>query len=72
MSSALQKSLKALAREDKTLKEISKNQKETLRLNYTDQLKLKRFLQRQKSQDKLLERLNKTMQKNLSQFKKGW
>ena len=70
VSSALQKSLKALAREDKTLKEISKNQKETLRLNYTDQLKLKRFLQRQKSQDKLLERLNKTMQKNLSQFQK--
>ena len=70
VSSALQKSLKALAREDKTLKEISKNQKETPRLNYTDQLKLKQFLERQKSQDKLLERLSKTMQKNLSQFKK--
>ena len=70
VSSALQKALKALAREDKTLKEISKNQKETPRLNYTDQLKLKQFLERQKSQDKLLERLNKTMQKNLSQFKK--
>lgn len=70
VTNALQKALKALAQENKTLKEISQNQKETPRLNYSDQLKLKQFIERQKSQDKLLETLNKSMQENLSQFKK--
>mgnify|MGYP006099659049 FL=1 len=70
VSSALQKALKALTLQDQKLKEISINQKETPRLKYSDQLKLKQFIERQKSQDKLLEKLNQTMEKNINQFKK--
>ena len=70
VSSAFQKALKALTLQDQKLKEISINQKETPRLKYSDQLKLKQFIERQKSQDKLLEKLNQTMEKNINQFKK--
>ena len=70
VSSAFQKALKALTLQDQKLKEISINQKETPRLKYSDQLKLKQFIERQKSQDKLLEKLNQAMEKNINQFKK--
>ena len=70
VSSAFQKALKALTLQDQKLKEISINQKETPRLKYSDQLKLKQFIERQKSQDKLLEKLNQNMEKNINQFKK--
>ena len=70
LSSAFQKALKAQAQQDKNLKEISENQKETPKLDYNDKRKLNRFLERQKAQDKLLEKFNKTMQDNLNQFKK--
>ena len=70
VSSAFQKALKALTLQDQKLKEVSINQKETPRLKYSDQLKLKQFIERQKSQDKLLEKLNQTMEKNINQFKK--
>tara|TARA_B110001452_G_scaffold62549_1_gene49241 strand:+ start:579 stop:3953 length:3375 start_codon:yes stop_codon:yes gene_type:complete len=70
VSNAFQKALKALAEQDQRLKEISINQKETQLLNYSDQQKLKQFIERQKSQDKLLTRLNQTMERNLNRFKK--
>ena len=70
LSTALQKALKIMAEQGQKLKKISISQKESPRLNYSDQLKLKQFIERQKSQDKLLEKLNQTMRRNLKQFKK--
>ena len=70
VSSAFQKALNTLAQQDKQLKAISINQRESVQLNYSDNQKLKQFIERQKQQDKLLKKLNQTLEKNLSDFKK--
>ena len=70
VSSAFQKALNTLAQQDKQLKAISINQKESVQLNYSDNQKLKQFIERQKQQDKLLKKLNQTLEKNLSDLKK--
>ena len=70
VSSAFQKALNTLVQQDKQLKAISINQRESVQLNYSDNQKLKQFIERQKQQDKLLKKLNQTLEKNLSDFKK--
>ena len=70
LSTAFQKVLNTLSEQDKNLEEISQNQKEKEQLNFSDQQKLKSFLERQQAQDKLLKKFNKKMQDNLNQFEK--
>ena len=70
VSSAFQNALNTLAQQDKQLKAISINQRESVQLNYSDNQKLKQFIERQKQQDMLLKKLNQTLEKNLSDFKK--
>lgn len=71
LTTAFQKQLNTLSEQDKNLNEISQNQKEKEQLNYTDQQKLKSFLERQQAQDKLLKDFNKKMKDNLNQFEKS-
>ena len=70
LTTAFQKALNTLSEQDKNLNEISQNQKEKEQLNFSDQQKLKSFLERQQVQDKMLKDFNKKMQDNLNQFEK--
>ena len=69
-SSAFQKALNELVVQDEKLKQISIKQKESTQLNYSDQQMLQQFIEHQKSQDKLLAKINQTMERNLKDFKK--
>ena len=60
-----------MAEQDQSLKELSQNQKQTPQLNFSDQQKLKSFLERQKVQDQMLKKFNNKMKKNLNQFNKS-
>ena len=71
LSTAFQKALNSLSEQDKNLEELSQNQKEKVQLNFSDQQKLKSFLERQQAQDNLLKEFNKKMQDNLNQFEKS-
>tara|TARA_B110000967_G_scaffold188942_1_gene212234 strand:+ start:485 stop:3817 length:3333 start_codon:yes stop_codon:yes gene_type:complete len=71
LSTAFQKALNTLSKQDKALKELSQNQKEAPQLNYSDQQKLKSFLERQKVQDQMLKKFNNKMKENLNQFNKS-
>jgi len=71
LTTAFQKALNTLSEQDKNLNEISENQKENEELSFSDQQKLKSFLERQQAQDKLLKDFNKKMRENLSQFEKS-
>jgi len=71
LTTAFQKALNTLSEQDKNLNEISQNQKEKEQLNFSDQQKLKSFLERQQAQDKLLKDFNKKMKENLNQFEKS-
>jgi len=71
LTTAFQKALNTLSEQDKNLNKISQNQKEKDQLNFSDQQKLKSFLERQQAQDKLLKDFNKKMQDNLNQFQKS-
>ena len=71
LTTAFQKALNTLSEQDKNLNEISQNQKEKEQLNFSDQQKLKSFLERQQAQDKMLKEFNKKMQDNLNQFEKS-
>ena len=71
LTTAFQKALNSLSEQDKNLNEISQNQKEKEQLNFSDQQKLKSFLERQQAQEKILKDFNKKMQDNLSQFEKS-
>ena len=71
LTTAFQKALNTLSEQDKNLNEISRNQKEKEQLNFSDQQKLKSFLERQQVQDKMLKDFNKKMQDNLNQFEKS-
>jgi hypothetical protein len=71
LTKEFQKALNALSEQDKNLETLSKNQKEKEQLNFSDQQKLKSFLERQQAQDKILKNFNKKMQENLNQFEKS-
>ena len=71
LSKAFQNALNALSEQDKNLENLSKTQKEKAQLNFSDQQKLKSFLERQQAQDKVLKNFNKKMQDNLNQFEKS-
>jgi hypothetical protein len=71
LSTAFQKALNTLSEQDKNLNELSQTQKEKEQLNFSDQQKLKSFLERQQAQDQLLKDFNKKMQDNLNQFQKS-
>lgn len=71
LSTAFQKALNTLSEQDKNLNEISQTQKEKEQLNFSDQQKLKSFIERQQAQDKLLKDFNKKMKENLNQFEKS-
>ena len=71
LSTAFQKALNTMSEQDKNLNEISQTQKEKEQLNFSDQQKLKSFLERQQAQDKLLKNFNKKMKENLNQFEKS-
>ena len=71
LSTAFQKALNSMAEQDQSLKELSQNQKQTPQLNFSDQQKLKSFLERQKVQDQMLKKFNNKMKKNLNQFNKS-
>ena len=55
----------------KTWKIFLKLKKKKRQLNFSDQQKLKSFLERQQAQDKVLKNFNKKMQDNLNQFEKS-
>ncbi|MDR9400882.1 MAG: DUF4175 family protein [Psychroflexus sp.] len=63
----MDKSLKKLKKNKLSLEEIQKLQREKSNLNYSDQQKLERFIDRQKLQQKQMERFNKSLQENLNQ-----
>ena len=71
LNTAFQTALNTLSEQDKILEGLSQNQKEKEQLNFSDQQKLKSFLERQQAQDKLLKEFNKKMQDNLNQFVKS-
>ena len=71
LTTAFQKALNTLSEQDKNLNKISQNQKENEQLSFSDQQKLKSFLERQQAQDKLLKDFNKKMRDNLNQFDKS-
>ena len=71
LSTALQKELNTLLKQDKNLNELSQIQKEKEQLNFSDQQKLKSFIERQQAQDQLLKDFNKKMKNNLNQFEKS-
>ena len=71
LTTAFQKELNKLSKQDKSLTEISQSQKEKEQFNFSDQQKLKSFLERQQAQDKLLKDFNKKMKDNLNQFEQS-
>ena len=71
LSTSFQKALNSLSEQDKNLNEISQIQKEKQQLNFSDQQKLKSFIERQQAQDQLLKDFNKKMKNNINQFEKS-
>ncbi|RZS99330.1 DUF4175 family protein [Aquimarina brevivitae] len=67
MISQLNKSLEKIKNTDENIDELNKLQKEKRTLNFEDRQKLKSFLQRQKSQEKMMEQFTKQLKKSLDE-----
>ena len=60
------KGIKDLEKQNQTLEEINRNQKQEGNLEYKDQKEIKEFLKSQKEQEALMENFSKQMQESLS------
>lgn len=67
----LNMSLKKLKKQDEMLKEFSKLQNEKTDLNFNDKRKLENYIQRQKEQEVIMQRFNKKLRDNLTEFQKN-
>ncbi len=66
----LSKSLQKLNKQDKDLKEMNQLQKEKKELSWMDKLKVKNIFKKQNQHDKLMQKFNKDLQRNLKEFQK--
>ncbi|GAA4280229.1 DUF4175 family protein [Gaetbulibacter aestuarii] len=62
------RSMEGFEKQEKSLEELAKTQKEKRSLNFNDQKKLKQFLERQKQQDELMNQFNQDLQQNLDEL----
>ncbi|WP_121666100.1 DUF4175 family protein [Mesonia aquimarina] len=69
MIQGMNKSLEKMKESNEELQEIDQLQKEKKQLNYNDQKKLERFIERQKQQEKMMKQYSKKMKENLEDFK---
>ncbi len=62
----MEKNLKELKKNESNLEELKKIQREKNKLDYADKKRIQDFIKRQKQQQELMERFNKSMKENLS------